>query len=389
MNFSVALIAKNEAKTLPRLLGSLKEFHARGGKTVLLDTGSTDDTIVTARELGCDVVPVGEKFIRRIEGDLARELNERFVEGDEGPIVEPGEKLFDFGAARNHITEHSPTDMIAMPDCDEVYTQLNLNEVTRHIDEGTDQFHYPFVFAHDAAGRPLVQYTHSKFYNRTKFKWVGIIHETLQGDGKGTSLTESTIKLEHFQNVESDRSGYLKALAVDCYMNPENDRNSHYLGRELYYRGKWRSAIKEFQRHIAMNKWAAERAQSMNYIGECLIRLGRDEEGLGWYFKSLLTEPARREALMRLADYYYRRKHPVLTNVFATAALEIGRSSFYAERAQHHGAYPHELLYWAKWHMGDREGSRQHFFKALELDPSNPRFQADKQFYEPKTPESR
>ena len=381
MNFTVALIAKNEAKTLPRLLDSLRAFREREGKVILLDTGSTDRTVDVAKAGGCEVVAVGEKFIRRIDREMAQTINDRFVEGDEGPFVQAGDRLFDYANARNYVAELCPTDMIAMPDCDEVYTQLNLDEVTRQIDEGAEQFHYNFVFAHDDAGRALIQFTHSKFYRRDKFKWVGIIHEVLHGEGKSVTLPESTIKLEHFQNKETNRNGYLRGLALDCYLNPDNDRNSHYLGRELYYKGKWRSAIKELKRHVSMNKWATERAQSMNYIGECLMRLGNEEEGLQWYFKSLMTEPGRREPLIRLAEHFFNRKQPQLTASFASAALEIERSSYYSNNAAHYGAYPHELLYWAKWHLGDKAGSRHHFMKALELDPENPRILKDKQLY--------
>jgi glycosyltransferase involved in cell wall biosynthesis len=55
MNWSVALIAKNEAKTLPRLMLSLHEFRERGGEIILVDTGSEDGTPIVAREYGCIV----------------------------------------------------------------------------------------------------------------------------------------------------------------------------------------------------------------------------------------------------------------------------------------------------------------------------------------------
>jgi glycosyltransferase involved in cell wall biosynthesis len=53
--FSVALIAKNESKTLPRLIASLAEFKERGGEIILADTGSTDGTPKVAADLGCIV----------------------------------------------------------------------------------------------------------------------------------------------------------------------------------------------------------------------------------------------------------------------------------------------------------------------------------------------
>ena len=71
MNFSVCLIAKNEEKTLPRMIGSLKEFQSRGGEILLLDTGSTDNTAKVAEELGCIVYKVDDKFKINIVKELS------------------------------------------------------------------------------------------------------------------------------------------------------------------------------------------------------------------------------------------------------------------------------------------------------------------------------
>ena len=65
--FSVCLISKNESKTLPRLMGSLKEFQEREGEVVILDTGSTDGTPDLARSLGCKVIEVGPKYVIEID----------------------------------------------------------------------------------------------------------------------------------------------------------------------------------------------------------------------------------------------------------------------------------------------------------------------------------
>jgi glycosyltransferase involved in cell wall biosynthesis len=61
MNFSICLIAKDEANMLPHLFDSLSEFKSRGGEIVLVDTGSTDDTVKIATDFGCKVCEVGDK----------------------------------------------------------------------------------------------------------------------------------------------------------------------------------------------------------------------------------------------------------------------------------------------------------------------------------------
>lgn len=380
MNFSFALIARNESKTLPRLIESLAEFQKRGGKIVVLDTGSTDNTAEVARNLGCDVYEVGDMFRKTIDEELAKNINEKFVVDGEDPIVEAGQTLFDFASARNYVAELAPTDMIATPDCDEIRTKLDIDVICKLIDEGAEQFEYQFVFAHDLEGKPVIQFMHSKFYNRKKMHRVGIIHEVLQVTGGGYDVKrvyvdENVAKLEHYQNVETNRSGYLKGLAYDCYMNPDNDRNSHYFARELMYNGRNKSAVKEFERHIAMNKWPTERAQSMIFIGDITGDLER-------YRKSHNAEPNRREPLMKLAEHYYQNGDPLTTIMYATAALQIPLGNFYANYAPYYTNYPHEMLYRAYW-RSDKEKSKEHFDLAFSYEPNNPKYIEARQFYYP------
>lgn len=381
MNFSIVLIAKNESKTLPRLVASLAEFQKRGGEIVLLDTGSTDGTAQIARDLGCKVEEVGEKFVTVIDEELANNINNKFVVADEKPLVKAGDKLFDYASARNYIADFASNDMIATPDCDEIWTKFDIDRINQEIENGAEQLEYNFVFSHDEFGNEAIKFMHSKFYNRKKLRWQGIVHEVLQGDAKRLFLDESVMKLEHYQNVETNRSGYLRGLALDCYLHQDNDRNSHYLGRELLWTGRPESAIKELIRHIDMNRWPAERAQSMIYIGDAFLMLGKTEWMVYWYMKAFTLDSGRREAPLRLATYYYKNGDAQKTAAYTAMALEIPKSYFYADNQEDYGAYPHQMMYWAKWQLGDKEGSKYHFDKALVYNPVSPKFLADYSWY--------
>lgn len=181
MNFSVVLIAKNESKTLPRLMGSLKEFQEKGGEVVLLDTGSTDGTAQIARDLGCKVEEVGEKFITVIDEEKAKQINDHFIVGDETPIVKVGDKLFDYSSARNYAATFCKTKFAFTPDCDEVLTTFDIDAIEKVLaEDDTEMLEYDFVFSHDEWGNPVISFMHSKFYDVNKFHWVGIVHEVLQ-----------------------------------------------------------------------------------------------------------------------------------------------------------------------------------------------------------------
>ena len=382
MNFSVCLIAKNEELTLPRMIGSLKEFQSRGGEILVLDTGSTDKTAEVARGLGCIVYEVGDKFRIKINKKLAYDINKKFIIGGEGDVVKEGESLFDFAGARNFIADFAKNDMIATPDCDEIFTKFDLDKVQEVIKNGAEQLEYEFVFSHDAFGNPVTKFRHCKFYNRRKMKWVGVVHEVLQGEAIRMYLGEDIIKLEHYQNEKTNRTGYLKGLAIDCFQNPNNDRNSHYFAREMMYYGKNKSAIKEFERHVAMNGWQSEKSQSQLYIGDCYRNMKNYDEMAKWYVKSFDTE-ARREPMMRLAEYYFGKQMHKQVIAYAEAALTVTQLPFYSNYQPYYENIPHELLYISYWWAGDRIKSREHYLKALAFCPDHPKYKYDGMFYLP------
>lgn len=377
------MIAKNEAKSLPKCMASLTEFTNRGGEVILCDTGSTDGTPELARSLGCKVTEVGEKFITTLDEETAKLLNEKFVVEGEAPIVQAGNRLFDFASARNYASnELSSNDMICTLDCDEAYSVFNIDRLNQLIDEGYEQFEYQFVYAHAPDGKPAIQFVQSKFFNRKKIQWHGVVHEVLQGNAKRILLPQDVIYLEHWQLPQGDhRSNYLVGLALDCYHNPSKDRQSHYLARELMWNGHPKSALKEFERHITMNGWLAERAQSMVFMGDCYGMIGKPEEQVKWYTLGFYTDSQRREALIKLARFYLHNKNYRAVIAYAKGALELPWTDYYANERAMYEHEPHQLLYTAYGWTGNIPEAQKHVMKALEYQPYNWAIQRDTQFY--------
>lgn len=77
--FSIALVARNEARNLPLLFASLAEYSARGGEITIVDTGSDDDTISSARKLGARVVEMPGKFDLFLTAPQAARIEETFA----------------------------------------------------------------------------------------------------------------------------------------------------------------------------------------------------------------------------------------------------------------------------------------------------------------------
>ena len=380
--FSLVVVGRDEEKTLPRLLGSLREFFDRGGEMVFVDTGSKDKTAQIARDAGCRVFEEGDRFRYVIDDEKAKAINEMFVVPPDKDIIHAGDSFFAFDQARNYAMNLASNDFICTPDCDEAWTVLNIDRINELIEQGYEKFLVDFVFAHHPDGSPSVAFSaDTRFYDRRKIKWKGIIHETMQGEAKMTRITKDVAYLEHYQNMETDRTKYLAGLAWACYEEPDNDRNSHYFARELMYRGHYNSAIKEFHRHIDMGKWADERGQSMVYIGTCYDATGAPEKALEWWHRAFSLTGSRREPLIHLAYYWKRKDKPQMVAAYAAAALQIPNNGFYANRVANYTFEPHALMYWAKGWSGDILAARQHWFKCWEYHPDDPVFISDFDYY--------
>jgi len=381
-NFSIVVIAKNEEKSIPRLLKSLRFFiEERKGEVLILDTGSMDNTVSVAKAHGCVVHEVGDKFIRKVDKKLADKINKKFLVENEPIILKAGDKFFDFSAARNCAASLASNDMVSMPDADEEFTSFNIERLEELIRNGIEQIEFNFVFAHDEFGGESIKFIQCKFYDRRKLHWEGIIHEVLQGKAKRVTVPEEVLKIEHWQNPTQNRAGYLKGLALDCYLNPGKDRNSHYFARELLWNGRPYSAIKEFKRHISMNGWLTERAQSMIFIGDACGQIGQPAEQVEWYNKSFYLDSSRREALVKLARFYQHNNNPQATACYAAAAMEIPWTGFYANNMAHYQNEPHEIMYWAKGWMGQIGEAQTHLLKALDYQPFNANYLRDTKYY--------
>lgn len=382
LNFSVVLIAKNAENTLFRLGGDLSTFVSLGGEVILVDTGSMDKTVELAQNYGFVVHEVGDKFLTTISQEIANQINEKFVVNPDEKIVVEGSQLFDYAEARNYADSLSSNDMILTTGADETFTTLNIPVLVSLVEGGIEQIEYKYVYSHFANGQPELQFNRDMFFDRRKFHWIGIVHETLVGAGKKEIVIPEILQSDHYQEPHDGRKRYLAGLALSCLQEPQNDRNSHYFGRELYYTKHYHSAIQELQRHAAMNAWSQERAQSLVYVGDCYNMLGNYDAARQSFFQAFSMDSTRREALLRLAWFYYNRVDHQRTACYAEAALAVnGFQRFYMDNEADYQHTPHELLYWAYWYLGDKARSKEHWKKALEYSPTNQKFLSESMFY--------
>jgi len=374
--FSVVLIAKNEEKSLPNLLASLQEFRDRGGEIILVDTGSSDKTTLIARRPGVQVFCEGDRFHHTIDEKLADKINYTFIVDGEEPIVKAGDSYFDFGESRAYAMSLARNDWVLCPGCDEVFKKIDIDRIHGFMDAGNSQLRFDYIWSQNPDGTPKVRfYRDAYLFDRTKWHWIGCIHETVTENKPGekwVNLPEDVALVEHHQLPQSGRSNRdATGLAISCLDEPDNDRHSHYFARELMFQHRYLSAIQQFQRHTKLQKWDLERGQSMTFIGDCYWYMGNKTQAVKWYHESFRFCADRRAPLMRLADLYYKDADHKRAAAYASAALAIPYLAFYANDMDHYGAMPHKILYWALWYLGDKVEAKRHWAECLKLDPKN------------------
>lgn len=221
-----------------------------------------------------------------------------------------------------------------------------------------------------------------------KVKFVGSIwYVLINGEDISDALPIKevfigSLHLKHYQNTKTIRTQYLKGLAIDYIVNGANDRNLHYLARELYYIGKWNKAIDLFQEHIKLSTWDTEKGQSYIYIGACYRALGLVEEAKKAYSIGFALDVNRREGLIGLASIYQDNKQWKEAEILYRACLNIPNSHFYANNASDYGHHVYGQLSVCLFYLDKKEESLEYLKKALELDPTNQLYKDNLKFYE-------
>jgi tetratricopeptide (TPR) repeat protein len=367
--FSVVVLTRNEARALPRLLYPLEDFRERGGEVLVMDTGSTDDTIAIARKRGCRVEMVNEQFDSVLDSERAAAIEERFAKAGEGPLVEAGQRLFHFGEARQHAGSLTVNPFVLQLDASDEVSAFDTDALDGWIGAGdVGAFEYDQLYGN-------VRLRISRFYDRRQYHWEGRVHEHLAGTARTDAspvrrarCAPAQLMVRHHQG-DKERN-YLAGLALQVLEHPEKPRWWHYLGRELFYESWYESALATLDVHANMaDAWPAERSQSLCFMGESFEAVGCRSEAEERYRRAFAIDPTRREPLLRLAMTSCRRGEFDAAAHWARQALTVDRTNAYPELEANYTWFPHAVLYWSLFWLGRRDEARVHWDAYLSLVP--------------------
>jgi tetratricopeptide (TPR) repeat protein len=220
---SLCLIARNEEDDLPRCLESVRQV---ADEIVVVDTGSTDNTVNIALSFDAKVVEV------------------------------PWQD--DFSIPRNRALEEASGDWILVLDADEA---LN-DESRRHIREAvtSDVDALNIIIRNHLSDDSLFEPRSNRFVrlfrHRPEFRFEGRVHEqilpSIQRSG-GQVQECDDIVIDHFGYADNDagkeerRQRNLRLLDIEVETNPEDGFVRYHMGATLQSMGKVNEAVEAFQ----------------------------------------------------------------------------------------------------------------------------------------------
>ena len=333
MKIAVYTITKNEEQFVERWADSCRDADYR----LIVDTGSTDNTVHLAQLCGCHVASI---------------------------TVSP----WRFDDARNAALAHIPADidMCIALDADEVLTP-SWREALEKVDTNVTRPRYKYVWSWAPDGREGLVYSGDKIHARSGYRWAHPVHEVLT-----PVLPEIQgwvdLEIHHHPDSTKSRSQYLPLLELAVKERPDDDRNRFYLGRELMFNGRNEEAKVHFLEHLKLSSWAPERSACMRYLG----RVTGDLEK--WTLQACAEAPNRREPWVDLAHLYYSVQNWESCLAACSKALAVKEKPLeYLCEESAWGSLPYDLAGIAAWNIGLFDKAIRYTTEALELDPMNKR----------------
>ncbi len=346
LKIAVYAICKNEEHFVDRWLESMKEAD----EIYVTDTGSDDSTSQKLIKGGAIVNHVKLGFWRF---DTARNISLSFVPLD--------------------------VDVCVCTDLDEILEPGWRNYIEEVWEKNiTTRLRYKYTWSFNPDGTPGVTFLYEKIHCRQNFRWIHPVHEILQyyGEKPDSYAFNENIQLNHFPDPSKSRGQYLELLELSVKESPDDDRSTHYLGREYMYYGMWDKCINTLKKHLEMPKavWKDERCASMRYIAGAFEAKGDIIEADNWMYKAIGEAPYLREPYIEAAKLAYSQNNWEKTYFMIIEALKIKeRNGTYISESYCWDYTPYDLGAIAAYNLGLKKEAVKLAEKAVSLNPTDKR----------------
>lgn len=307
---SVCIITKNEKENLIRCVETLLHYPF---EVVVLDTGSTDGTLVYLENLQ-------KKLKKSVQTDFSKEaslVTGKFTWCD------------NFSTARNAAIELASNEMILSIDSDEFLYDFSMEELKRELIQGKRKVGRICIHnrVHNNSSES-VEWV-SRLFSKTEFYYEGRIHEQIvaKNSGKyqtyqsclsvfhvGYDLSEREKKEKATRNIrllkmELEQEGYdwgkAPEVAVTDLVNDKVPYLLYQLGKSAYLMSEYENACDAFERGLSYDldpqlEYVSDMVETYGYA---LVHANRVSDAL--FLETVIQEFGNSADFFFLLGYIY------------------------------------------------------------------------------------
>ena len=348
---SLTLIVKNEEKVLERCINSLNGCY---DELIIVDTGSTDDTI-----------------------NIAKKLNAR---------VKHFKWIDDFAAARNYALSFATGDWIMWCDADDVLEENQAKRfreiVHSHDNDDIMGINFPYIYSHESTGTgeiPNFKYHRLRIMKKeSNPKWVGRIHEYNKITGKTINCDE--VNFHHYRDEGKGTQNtarnlrILKKVVNDCSLE-ERPRHLFYYGKECIYNKLYDEAIKSFEEYIPLSNWLPEKHRAMYELAVCYQIKNDINNAIKYCFEAIKLDEDYVDPYVLLGQINYNQKRwKRAIKWFTTATLCEAPQTNLFDYIPNHTYIPYDYMAMCHWNLGNYQEGYNCVLKCLEYKPKYDRY---------------
>jgi glycosyltransferase involved in cell wall biosynthesis len=268
---SLTIIVRDSEKTI---FNCLNTFYPCADEIVIVDTGSTDQTI-----------------------QIAKKFTDKIYYFD---------WINDFSAARNYSFEKCTGDFIVWVDSDDFIEESDARKIRTLNFENNDIFLCQHMLCLDEFQQPAGIIVRERIIRRSLgLRWREPVHEYLPIVEHKTCITD--IKTWHIQQHNSSERN-LKIIERAITADPSNSRNIYYYGVELTEANHIDAGIVQLEHFIKIGGFWEDIFNAHYRLAKIFMSI--DEKKFKFHlFESLKMEERRAEPYYLMAQYWESRSN--------------------------------------------------------------------------------
>lgn len=358
----IILMVKNESAAM---VPTLQPFVDAGiDSYLILDTGSTDDTIAVTRQ-----------FFEK------NKIQHGYIH--EQPFV-------DFSTSRN----------VALKYAEERFPQADfflMIDAEWYMNNIESLLAFCRTHQHDLGSTYLVRIVSPwiEFYGdrlirpRRGVHFIGMVHEgpNVVASGK-VPYDVSLIWGSSDYSIEKSKQRWVRdkdILEEELKQKPGDPRTLFYLAQTYDCLNDWNKACFYYHMRCNVNGPDEENYMTRYRLAQVYGHQNQWDKALYYYVQAYSLRPTRAEPLIKIAEHYLERNDFATCFLFAQAALKIPypiADTFLVEKWLYEYTR-YDIMGRCAWYVGEFDAGRSAIMQALKAEPNAPHLKSNLSFYEP------